>query len=331
MYPYRPLPPKRRRRTHSLPVWVVATLLLLAGVILYVRLLQQNREPLIAAAEATPVLAAGLPVVASPPPREYFSYAWLRRNPPPAFSQLTAQAAFLVDLGSGEVLYAKNEHEKRAPASTTKILTAIVALETSDPSQRIVVSERAARAEPNVMGLRAGEVLALDDLLYGMLLDSGNDAAIAVAEGTLGYDAFVRAMNAKVQELGLQDSRFSNPTGYDEDYLPHYSSAYDLAVLAKYGLERVPGFRTYVSAKERRIEKTDTHGWFGPTNLNRLLWTYPGASGVKPGWTPDAGYCLVAAAERDGRQLLVVVLGSRQHFTDAALLLDYGFSQRLQE
>ena len=182
-------------------------------------------------------------------------------------------------------------------------------------------------AEPNVMGLSAGEVVTLDILLYGMLLDSGNDAAIAVTEGTLGYDAFIQAMNAKVQELGLQNTKFSNPTGYDEDTLPHYSSAHDLAALAKYALEWTPEIVEYARVKRIEFTATDEHGWYGPWNLNRLLWTYDGSYGLKPGWTPDAEYCLVAVAERDGRHLLVVVLGSSQHFTDAAVLLDYGFAQ----
>jgi len=306
----------------------VAFLLFVTGAVAFSRMSLAAPQPAIRALESTPVPAGKLAAAATPPaPREHFSYEWVRLQPASSFPQVTARAAILVDMETSVILYAKNEHEQRAPASTTKIVTAIVALEHALPSQRIRVSERAASVEPNLMGLRAGEVLTLNELLYGLLLDSGNDAATAIAEGTLGYGEFVRAMNAKAAELGLKDTRFSNPTGYDEDVLPHYSSAYDLAVLAKYGLERVPGFRKYVATKQVELPSTETHGWFGPTNLNRLLWTYPGAFGVKPGWTPKAGYCLVAVAERDGRRLLVVVLGSTQHFTDAAALLDFGFAQ----
>lgn len=294
---------------------------------LLLRLTPGPSGPVVTVAENTPVAAEEIVATVSPP-RPHFSYTWLEENPGPPLANFTAKAAFLVDLSTKSVLYAKNEHEQRAPASTTKILTAIVALEHAEPSLQVLVSERAASAEPNVMGLQAGEVVTLEILLFGMMLDSGNDAAIAVAEGTLGYDAFVEAMNAKVLELGLLNTKFSNPTGYDEDTLPHYSSAYDLAVLAKYALEWTPEIVAYASVKSIQFTRTDEHGWYGPQNLNRLLSTYEGTYGLKPGWTPDAEYCLVAVAERNGRHLLAVVLGSaQQHFTDAAVLLDYGFAQ----
>ncbi len=298
----------------------------LGGVALLSRLTPEPSGAIITVAESTPIAAAKIVATISPP-RPHFSYAWLEENPAPALSNFTAQSAILVDLSTNSVLYARNEHEQRAPASTTKILTAIIALESSVPSQKVLVSERAGSAEPNVMGLAAGEVVTLEILLYGMMLDSGNDAAIAVAEGTLGYDEFVQAMNAKIQELGLQNTKLSNPTGYDEESLPHYSSAHDLAALANYALERTPGIVDYASVKHIQFTATDEHGWYGPQNLNKLLSTYDGTYGLKPGWTPDAGYCLVAVAERNGRHLLAIVLGSTQHFTDAAILLDYGFAQ----
>jgi D-alanyl-D-alanine carboxypeptidase len=300
--------------------------LVLGGVVLLSRLIPEESGPIITVAEDTPVAAEKI-VATVAPPRPHFSYAWLEENPAPEFGSVTARAAFLVDLSANNVLYARNEHDQRAPASTTKILTAIIALETGDPAKGILVSERAGNAEPNVMGLQTGEVVPLETLLYGMMLDSGNDAAIAVAEGLLGYDAFVQAMNAKVQELGLLNTKLSNPTGYDEDTLPHYSSAHDLAALSKYALERTPGIIDYASVKRVEFTATDQHGWYGPINLNRLLWTYEGTYGLKPGWTPDAQYCLVAVAQRGGHNLLVVVLGSSQHFTDAAILLDYGFAR----
>ena len=298
----------------------------LGGVVLLSRLSPEPAGPIITEAVSTPIAAAKIVATISPP-RPHFSYAWLEENPAPALSNVTAVAAILVDLSTNSVVYAKNEHEQRAPASTTKILTAIVALEYSDPSLKVLVSERAGSAEPNVMGLKTGEVVTLEILLYGMMLDSGNDAAIAVAEGTLGYDEFVQAMNAKVRELGLQNTKLSNPAGYDEDTLPHYSSAHDLAALADYALDRTPRILDYASAKHIQFTATEEHGWYGPQNLNKLLSTYDGTYGLKPGWTPDAGYCLVAVAERNGRHLLAVVLGSTQHFTDAAILLDYGFAK----
>lgn len=300
--------------------------LVLGGVLLLLRLTPGSSGPVITVAENTPVAAEEIVATVSPP-RPHFSYAWLEENPAPSLANFTAKAAFLVELSTETVLYAKNEHEQRAPASTTKILTAVVALENADPSAKVLVSERAASAEPNVMGLQAGEVVTLEILLFGLMLDSGNDAAIAIAEGTLGYDAFIEVMNARVFELGLLNTKFSNPTGYDEDTLPHYSSAHDLAVIAMYALEWTPEIIDYAGVKHIQFTKTDEHGWYGPQNLNRLLSTYEGTYGLKPGWTPDAAYCLVAVAERKGHHLLAVVLGSSQHFTDAAVLLDYGFAQ----
>lgn len=304
--------------------------LVLGGAALWSRFTPEPSAPIVTVAENTPVAAKKIVATISPP-RPHFSYAWLEENPAPVLANVTAQAVFLVDLSTKSVLYAHNEHDQRAPASTTKILTAVVALEKGDPSQKVLVSQRAADAAPNVMGLQAGEIVPLHILLYGMMLDSGNDAAIAVAEGILGYDQFVAAMNAKVEELGLQNTMLSNPTGYDEDTLPHYSSAHDLAALAKYALESTPQILDYASVKRIEFTATGEHGWYGPGNLNRLLWTYTGTYGLKPGWTPDAGYCLVAVAERDGLHLLAVVLGSTQHFTDAAILLDYGFERLVSQ
>ncbi len=328
MHPYkyhsRTTPPRKRRP--SFRAWVIAMVLVLAGITIYTRLAPDTAEPTITLVESTPVPAAETVEAVAPPPA-HFSYAWLEANPPAPLAGIAAEAVFLVDLSTRTVLYAVNEHERRAPASTTKILTAVVVLENSEPAQEVVVSQRAGSAEPNVMGLKSGEVVPIEILLYGMMLDSGNDAAIAVAEGTFGYEAFVDRMNAKVRELGLQNTEFSNPTGYDEDVLPHYSSAYDLAVIAKYALEWTPAIITYAGTKNIQFTATQKHGWYGPGNLNRLLWTYTGVYGLKPGYTPDAGYCLVAVAERGGRHVLAVVLGSTQHFTDAAILLDYGFAR----
>lgn len=327
MEPYRYQPPRRRSRGNrpAFRVWLLAMVLALSGVMLLLRYASAPTAPVIVVAENTPVVAEEIVATVSPP-RVHFSYAWLEQNPAPPLDSFTAKSAFLVDLGTKSVLYASNEHTQRAPASTTKILTAVIALEIAEIEQEIVVSQRAAETEPNVMGLKAGEVVPLNILLYGLMLDSGNDAAIAIAEGTLGYEAFVQAMNAKVEQLELQNTEFSNPSGYDEDVLPHYSSAHDLAVLADYALEWVPGIVEYASTTHISFTATDRHGWYGPRNLNSLLVTYEGVYGLKPGWTPDAEYCLVAVAERDGRHLLAVVLGSTQHFTDAALLLDYGFA-----
>ena len=242
----------------------------------------------------------------------------------PGIPALDAQTAVLVDMDRREVLYVKNHHMSRPMASTVKIVTAIVALEHAPLSTIIEVDAAAAAMEPNVMGLKVGERLTLEALLYGLMLDSGNDAAEAIARGVFGDRArFIRLMNDLVTKLGLQSTHFANPSGLDDP--AQHSSAYDLAVLATYALQN-PTFREIVGTRRRVIPAGNDHGWFGPTNLNRLIGSYPGAFGVKPGWTGDAGYTLVAAAERGGRSLLAVVLGSRNHFTDAERLLNYGFA-----
>jgi D-alanyl-D-alanine carboxypeptidase (penicillin-binding protein 5/6) len=186
------------------------------------------------------------------------------------------------------------------------------------------VSIDAARAEPNRMGIIPGETLTVEELLYGLLLDSGNDAAAALAESLGGEEHFVAAMNELATELGLADTHFANPAGFDGP--DNYSSAYDMAVLGRRLVIDQPLLAQIVATPSHVIESNPGHGWFGPTNLNRLLTEYPGAFGVKTGRTRAAGYTLIAAAQRDGRRLLVVVLGSEHHFDDAAILLDFGFS-----
>ena len=173
------------------------------------------------------------------------------------------------------------------------------------------------------MGISAGEKLTLRELLDGLLLDSGNDAAEAIATGLVDRASFIRFMNVKAAALHLKASHFTNPSGLDEP--DHYSTAYDLAVVSATLLADYPDLRAIVGSKQISIYATPLHKAFNPINIDRLLWTYPGAIGLKPGYTGAAGYCLAAAATRNGRTIVVVVLGSTQHFTDAATLLDFGF------
>lgn len=245
----------------------------------------------------------------------------LKLDPP----QVNARAAIVIDMQRMQALYIKDPHARLPIASTTKIATALVAIEQADLNKEITVSAQATAVEPNHMGLRTGEKLTLRELLYGLMLDSGNDAAEAIAEGVAGRDTFIKMMNDKAWSLGLENTSFTNPSGFDDPQ--HYSSAYDLAVLASYAMKKHAFFRELVATKRQIISPTPQHGWFGPTNLNQLLWTYQGATGVKPGWTEKAGYTLVASATRGEQSVLVVVLGTNRHFTDATLLLDYGFAR----
>ncbi|MDP6509582.1 MAG: D-alanyl-D-alanine carboxypeptidase family protein [Chloroflexota bacterium] len=237
---------------------------------------------------------------------------------------VSAGVYILVDLDSGETLASLDPHARVAVASLTKIVTAMTALRLASAGDQLIVGVEDALAPPNRMGILPGEVLTVEDLLYGLLLDSGNDAAATLAANLGGEEAFVQAMNTLAAEIGLINSRFTNPAGFDD--AGSHSTAYDMAVLARRLLDTEPLLARIVGTERQIIESSPAHGWFGPTNLNRLLTDYPGALGVKTGRTDSAGYTLIAAAERDGRRLLVVVLGSEHHFDDAEILLDFGFA-----
>ena len=233
---------------------------------------------------------------------------------------MQAEAALLMEVSTGSVLYAKNEHQLRAPASTTKVVTALLALESGRLSDRVRVSRRAAGTTGSSAGLATGEVLTLEELLYALMLPSGNDAAVAVAEHLAGsVEAFAAWMTRRARELGAYNSRFENPHGLDSP--GHYSTAYDLALFARTAMQfptfaRIVGQKAYTDLAGRRT-------WH---NTNRLLWSFEGATGVKTGTTSRAGYCLVAAANREGMSVIAVVLGSADRWGDAARLLEYGLS-----
>lgn len=233
---------------------------------------------------------------------------------------VSASAAILMEASTGTVLYAKNEHQRRAPASTTKIITALLAIESGVLTDRVQVSRRAASMEGSSADLAAGEHYTLEELLYALMLPSGNDAAVAIAEHMdATVQAFARRMNRRARELGAYNSHFVNPHGLDDPN--HYSTAYDLALFARTALQfplfaRIVGTRAYSALSRQRT-------WH---NTNRLLWSFDGATGVKTGTTGRAGYCLVAAAARDGTTLISVVLDSADRWADSARLLEYGFS-----
>jgi D-alanyl-D-alanine carboxypeptidase (penicillin-binding protein 5/6) len=237
---------------------------------------------------------------------------------PPA---ITAHAAVVIDAGTGRVLYDLHAHDRLPPASTTKIMTAILAIERGDLG-RTVVSDVDARTltGSSVMGLRPGVAITVQDLLYGLMLPSGNDAAIELAKSTDGGEqAFVDHMNQKAQELGLTDTHFVNPHGLDNP--GHYSSAFDLAALARYGMNN-PQFAQLVATRDYHLAPPSDYGLH---NGNSLLQRYPGADGVKIGWTEDAGWTLVGSAEHDGHRLIATVLNSKDRDADAAALLDWSF------
>src|SRR3989344_3562688 len=241
---------------------------------------------------------------------------------------VSAKSAILVDYDSGEVIYAKNPTQKLPAASTVKIMTVLMALENTKLSDKFSVSERAATIGENAMGLTQGETLTLEELLYGAMLVSGNDAAVAISEGiSQSEDAFVQKMNQAAGGMGLFDTKFVNASGLDDDGKVQYTTAFDLVTIARFVWEKHPAFRKIVSTYDRTIDANQNHKAFELYNDTNLLTTYPGVKGIKPGFTWDAGWCLVTYAENQDKRLLAVILGSGDRRGEMIALLDYGFAK----
>ena len=259
--------------------------------------------------------AASLP----PIPEEYAVYQ------DPVLPKVTAKSAILIDAMTGQVLYSRQADVHHYPASTTKIMTLLVALERGNLDDIVTVSSRAAGVEGSTIWLEEGEQIRLEDLLYGMMLVSGNDATVAVAEHIAGsMDAFAQMMTDKAHAIGAVDTNFVNSSGLPDDN--HYTTAHDLAMIAAYGYKN-PVFARIVSAKEWSLLRTHEPKYHKLENGNILLWIYPGANGVKTGYTDAAGRCLVSAANRNGIQLIAVVLDSLFMWNDSIAMLNYGFQQ----
>ena len=257
-------------------------------------------------------------------PQETPKVAGLVLSPDDALPRVTARSAVVMEARTGRVLYERNMNDRRFPASTTKIMTLILALERGNLDDVVTVSAHAAGTEGSTIWLEPGDKITLRELLYGMMLHSGNDATVAVAEHIAGsVDAFARLMTEKAKELGATDTHFVNANGLPDD--AHYTTAHDMALIASYGYS-LPGFEAIVSTKEITFPwvKDDTHRL---RNENQMLWLYEGGNGVKTGYTEAAGRCLVSAAKRDGIQLVAVVLDSNWMWNDSILLLDYGFRE----
>jgi D-alanyl-D-alanine carboxypeptidase (penicillin-binding protein 5/6) len=234
--------------------------------------------------------------------------------------KIGANAAIVMDAKSGRVLFEKNAYSRRPMASTTKIMTAIVALEKGNLDDTVVISKRAAGIGGSTINLKTGQKIRLRELLYGLMLNSGNDAAIAIAEHIGGtVENFAGMMNKKAMEIGVLDTSFKSPHGLDMD--GHYTTAYDLAVITSYALKN-PIFAEIVKTKYASI------GYASLSNTNEMLSIYPGADGVKTGYTGKAGRCLVTSATRDGWQIISVVLGCATRYVRAEsskVILDYAF------
>jgi D-alanyl-D-alanine carboxypeptidase (penicillin-binding protein 5/6) len=241
------------------------------------------------------------------------------RRPP----DLSAASSILLDLDSGKVLFEDRPEERRPIASLTKIMTALLVLEATAPRDVVTASATAAAQSGAELELEAGEQVPVRELLYALMLQSANDAAVALAEHVAGsVDAFVERMNRRARQLGVSDTRFASPNGLDDS---GYSTAADLAVVTTEAY-REPGFAKIVATRFREIPAPAGE----PRriqNRNALLWLYPGSVGVKTGYTSAAGFCVVAAAEREGLRLATVILGApTEAFSDAAEVLNFGFA-----
>jgi len=249
--------------------------------------------------------------------------AFATPNPPNS----KAKSAIVIEAATGKVLYSKNAEELRYPASTTKMMSLIVALEDGNLDDIITVSSNAASTEGSSLALTPGENIKMIDLLYGIMLISGNDATVALAEHISGsVEKFSQRMTEKAHSIGADDTHFTNSSGLPDPN--HYTTAHDLARIAAYGYKN-PLFTEIISTKHKIIP------WAGKEynrelfNENRMLWLYEGGNGVKTGYTDAAGRCLVSGAKRSDMQLVAVVLDSDTMWDDSIALLDYGFTQVL--
>jgi len=241
-----------------------------------------------------------------------------------AVPDVSAQSAALIDVDSGSLLYGKNENKRLPMASTTKIMTSLLALEAGMPNKTVTVTEDMVRVEGTSMGLLPGDIVTLKTLVYGMLLESGNDAANTTANvlaGSLGD--FALRMNNRAREIGMINTSFVTPSGLDDKN--HFSTAYDMALLGREAIQN-PDFAEICSKSKAGVEYGNPPYSRTLWNHNRLLKVYSGTTGIKTGFTKKSGRCLVSAAERDGVKLVAVTLNAPNDWNDHQKLLNYGFS-----
>ncbi len=246
---------------------------------------------------------------------------------------IAGKSALLMDMATGTVLYEQNAHEKLAPASVTKVMTMLLIMEAIDSGKigwndTVTASEAAAAKGGSQIFLKVGETMSVTDMVKSIAVSSANDCACAMAEHIAGSEAgFVELMNSRARELGMNDTNFVNCTGLDdgEDAKTHLTSAYDIALMSQELMKNHPDIQKFTTIWMDTVR----NGAFGLSNTNKLVRFYPGATGLKTGFTAGAGYCLSATATRDGLSLIAVVMGcetSQARFGACKQLLDYGFA-----
>ncbi len=250
-----------------------------------------------------------------------------------AAPEVKAKSALLMDTATGTVLFESDAHAPLAPASVTKVMTMLLIMEAIDDGRigwddTVTASEEAAAKGGSQIYLKVGETMSVTDMVKSIAVSSANDCACAMAEHIAGSEsAFVDMMNLRAQQLGMKDTNFVNCTGLDDDpeAAKHLTSAYDIAVMSRELLKNHPDIKKYTTIWMDTVRG----GTFGLSNTNKLVRFYPGATGLKTGFTSGAGYCLSASAERDGMELVAVVMGSetsKDRFAACKALLDYGFA-----
>lgn len=246
-------------------------------------------------------------------------------------AEVSAKGAILIDAATGEILFKKNADEKLPMASTTKIMSALILLEQDDLDEKFVVDKNAIKVEGSSMGLQEGDVVTLRDLACGMLLPSGNDAANAAAVRIAGsVENFVRLMNDRAVEMGLESTHFVTPSGLDDYTDEHYSTAADMAELTREAMKN-PDFREICGKRSIKLSfgSPPYDRWL--SNTNKLLSMCDGVVGVKTGFTDKARRCLVSACQRNGAMLICVTLNDPNDWLDHTRLYDYGFSMMSEQ
>jgi len=235
---------------------------------------------------------------------------------------LTAQSVIMYDLAENKIVYEKDPKVRHPMASLTKIMSAVIALDNPKPDDRYEVT-KADIVTGDDMGVSVGEVYSLQDLLYGLILHSGNDAAETLANNYPGgRNAFIQAMNNKAKALGMVNTNYTNPSGLEGDG-NQYTTTYDLLILTKYALEQYPLFAQVVSTGSYTIPQTSEHKEIALSNETNLVTSYPGVKGVKDGYTPEAGLCLVTYLDYGGHKIIGIILNSQNRRGEMKALLDY--------